>query len=82
MSERKQPPPAAPTTRSSSRATNTEASRSTLGNDHVASSTLNNTMASLRTKTVELIDTAIERSQAAKNELIMTQFERFNANLE
>jgi hypothetical protein len=39
-------------------------------------------MASLRSETVELIDTVIERSQATTHELIMAQFERFNANLE
>jgi hypothetical protein len=82
MSQRKPPPPAAPTTRSMSRATHTEASGSTPGNDHVAPSTLDNTLASLRSETVELVDTAIERSQATTNELIMPQFERFNANLE
>jgi hypothetical protein len=82
MTQRKPPPAAAPTTRSSCRATHIEASGSTPGNDHVAPSTLDNTMASLRYETVELIDTAIERSQATTNELIMAQFERFNANLE
>jgi hypothetical protein len=81
MCERKPPPPAAPTTRSSSRATHTEASWSTPSNDHVAPSTLDNTLASLRFETVELIDTAIERSQATTHELIISQFERFNANL-
>jgi hypothetical protein len=50
--------------------------------DHVAPSTVENTLASLRYEIVELIHTAIERSQATTHELIMAQFERFNANLE
>jgi hypothetical protein len=81
MSERKPPPPAAPTIRSSSRATHIEAYGSTPGNDPIAPSTLDNTMASLRSENVELIDTAIERSQATTNELIMALFERVTATI-
>jgi hypothetical protein len=81
MSERKHPPPPAPTTRSSI-ATHNEASGSTPGNNRVAPSTLDNILANLRSETVGLIDTAIERSQATTHELVMSQFERFNAALE
>jgi hypothetical protein len=81
MSERKHPPPPPPTTRSSI-ATQTEAFGYTPGSNLVAPSTLDNTLASMRSETVELIDTAIKRSQATTHELIMAQFKRFNANLE
>ena len=80
MSERKQPPPAAPTTRSSSKATHAEASGSNPGKDPVAATTLDNTLASIRSETVELIDTAIERSHATTHELIISQFDRLTAN--
>jgi hypothetical protein len=36
----------------------------------------------MRSDVVELTHTAIERSQATTHELIIAQFERFNANLE
>jgi predicted YcjX-like family ATPase len=80
MSKRKQPPPAALTTRSSTKATHTEASWSNPCKDLVASITLDNTMASIHYETVELIDTAIEQSQATTQGFIMTQFERISAN--
>jgi hypothetical protein len=38
-------------------------------------------MASIGSETVELIDTAIERSQATTHGLIMSQFERLSASL-
>jgi hypothetical protein len=59
MSKRNQPP-AVPTTRSTSIATQREAFGSTPGNNLVAPSTLDNTLASLRFETVELIYAAIE----------------------
>jgi hypothetical protein len=80
MSKRKQPPPPTPTTRSSSKATHTEASRPIPGKDHVAPTTLDNTIASLRSETAELVDTAIERSQATSQGFILAQFECFSAN--
>jgi hypothetical protein len=80
MFEWKQPPPAAPTTRSSSKAIQIEATWSTPGKDHVAPITLDDTMAGIRSETFELEDTTIERSQATTHELIMSQFEILSAS--
>jgi hypothetical protein len=80
MSERKHPPPPAPITRSSSKVTHAEASGSNPSKDHVAATTLDNTLASIRSETIELIDTAIERSHATTHELIVSQFDRLTAN--
>jgi hypothetical protein len=41
---------------------------------------MDNTLASIRYETVELIDTAIERSHATTHELIISQFDRLTAN--
>jgi hypothetical protein len=65
MSERKQPPPAAPTTRSNNKATHLEASGPNPNKDLVATITLDNTLASIRSETIELIDTAIARTVAS-----------------
>jgi hypothetical protein len=81
MYERKQPPPPAPTTRSSGKMIRTHASWSTPGKDHVAPTTLDSTMATIRYEIVELMDTTIERSQATAHGLIMSQFERLSASL-
>jgi hypothetical protein len=51
VSKRKQPPPVAPVTRSNSRPTYVEAFGSTPGKDLVAPIFLDNTMASIRSKT-------------------------------
>jgi hypothetical protein len=53
----------------------TEASGSTPGKDHVAPTTVDNTLDSTRSETAELIHTAIERSQATTQGFIMVQFE-------
>jgi hypothetical protein len=80
MSERKHPPPAAPITRSSNKVTHAEACGSNPGKDHVAATTLDNTLASFRSENVKLIDTAIERSHATTHDLIISQFDRITAN--
>jgi hypothetical protein len=82
LSDRKQPPPATPITRSSGRPTHPEASGSTPGKEPVVPpTTMDSTLASIRSETVELIDAAIERSRATTHELMLSQFEQLSANL-
>jgi hypothetical protein len=51
------------------------------GKGHVTFTAPKNIMGSIRSEIVEMIDTAIERSQATTHGLIMSQFERLSSSL-
>jgi hypothetical protein len=82
MHEGKQPPPAAPTTRSCGQRQSDSHKGMWVhpGRNHVAHTTLDNTVAIIRSEIVELIDIWIERLQATTHGLIMSLLERLRAS--